>query len=68
MRFFPLFFGLVHRNCPIFGTKVNLDNTYILAMLLLLVRRMKFVRTLNLALVRSFVRPFVRSSVRPEIS
>ena len=33
MRFFPLFFKLVHRNCLIFGTKVNLDNTYTLAIL-----------------------------------
>ena len=33
MRFFPLFFRLVHRNCLIFGTKVNLDNTYTLAIL-----------------------------------
>ena len=30
MRFFPLFFRFVHRNCPIFGTKVNIDNTYLL--------------------------------------
>ena len=29
---FPLFFRLVHQNCPIFGTNVNLDNTYLLAM------------------------------------
>ena len=33
MRFFPLFFWLVHRNCLIFGTKVNLDNTYTFAIL-----------------------------------
>ena len=33
MRFFPLFFRLVHRNCLIFGTKVILDNTYTLTML-----------------------------------
>ena len=33
MRFFPLFFRLVHQNCLIFGTKVNLDNTYTLAIL-----------------------------------
>ena len=30
MRFFSLLFRLVHRNCLIFGTKVNLDNTYTL--------------------------------------
>ena len=33
MRFFPLFFRSVHRNCLIFGTKVNLDNTKTLLIL-----------------------------------
>ena len=33
MRFFPLFFRLVHRNCLIFGTKVNIDNPYTLEIL-----------------------------------
>ena len=33
MRFFPLFFRLVHRNCLIFGPKVNLGITYTLAIL-----------------------------------
>ena len=33
MRFFPLFFTLVHRNCLVFGTIVNLDNTYTMAIL-----------------------------------
>ena len=33
MRFSPLFCRLVHRNCQIFGTKVNLGNTYTLAIL-----------------------------------
>ena len=33
MRFFQLFFCLVHRNCLIFGTKVNLGNTYTLQVL-----------------------------------
>ena len=32
-RFFPLFFGFVNQNFLIFGTKVNLDNTYTLAIL-----------------------------------
>ena len=31
MRFFSLLFRLVHRNCLIFRAKVNLDNTYTLA-------------------------------------
>ena len=33
MRFFQLFFRLVHWNCLIFGTKVNLGNTYTLQLL-----------------------------------
>ena len=33
MRFFPLFFGLVYLNYLIFGTKVNLGNTYTLVIL-----------------------------------
>ena len=33
MRFSQLFFRFVYRNCLIFGTKVNLDNTYPLEIL-----------------------------------
>ena len=35
MRFSQLFFRFVHRNCLIFGTKVNLGNTYILDIFIL---------------------------------
>ena len=35
MTFSRFFFRLVHRNCLIFGTKVNLGNTYILEVFIL---------------------------------
>ena len=56
MRFFPLFFRLVHQKCLSFGTKVNLDNTYTLAIFKLLVRRMLIRENLEFS-PRPFVRP-----------
>ena len=56
MRLFPLFFRLVHRNCLIFGTKVNLGNTYTLEILKFFGRFLVCRETQHRALVQLFSR------------